>query len=103
MSTLIDDLLNLAKLESAEDREVQAAVIDQCIDKMIEDASGNNADEMQAKIDELQGRLEDVQGKCDLYRDRFVELYFKKQDQEGDKQQPPKDASHIVAGAGALF
>ena len=102
MSAIIDDLLNMARLESAEDREAQAAVIDQCVDRMIEDASEHNADDLQQRIDELETQLRDAQSKSDLYRDRFVELYFKKQEQ-GVNQEPPQDASRIVAGAKALF
>lgn len=102
MSTLMDDLLNLANEVSSEDRAAQAAVIDSCIDRMVDEArtSSPEVESLKGQVADLEAQLADASAKRDQYRDKFVELYLGKREEPASPQ--PDNAVKTVRGAMAL-
>lgn len=102
MSTLIEDLQNLANEADADERLAQAARIDSCIDELVR--GGADADELRGQVEALTAERDEAVRARDEFRDRFVDIYFKQNDTRPPVQQTAQDDTikGVIKGASAL-
>lgn len=101
MSSLIDDLQNLANEADADERAAQAARIDACIDELVRRSGDIEAYEQ--KIADLEQERDEALKRGDDFRDRFVDIYFK-QNETPPAEPPQKNDTmeNVIKGASAL-
>lgn len=87
MSTMIEDLQNLAGEADPDERLAQAARIDACIDELVKGSS--DADELRGQVEALTAERDEALRARDEFRDRFVDIYFK----QNDTKQPPQQTA----------
>lgn len=101
MSSLIDDLQNLANEQDPDERIAQAARIDSCIDELVKESG--DAEGLRSQIEVLTAERDEALKKRDEFRDRFVDIYFKQNDGAPQTQKPQGDTINpVIKGAADL-
>lgn len=99
MSKLMEDITSLINEPDQAEREAKAALLDQCIDQLVAEATPD--EELARENETLKSSLAEAQSKADLYRDRFIDLYYGRSE-NGTNTAVKQDVPKPMQGAKGL-